>query len=170
MGVYGDGPISNPKDLGPGHQTRHRRRQARRAGAGGRAHSTAMISFSSFRRIVVWWFRVFVVSCAGCRGLGHVNRSAADASATLRTASDCSPRHYCYSCHGTGRSGRRGAADSRSRQRRSADSLRPQTDRRQACRRTRAKVIADQDLVDINAYLRSIPASPSAKSIALLQQ
>ena len=33
-----------------------------------------------------------------------------------------------------------------------------------------SKVISDQDLIDIHAYLRSIPPSPAAKTLPLLQQ
>ena len=42
MGVYGEGPISNPKDLGPAITRAHRRRQARRTGARRRADAAAV--------------------------------------------------------------------------------------------------------------------------------
>ena len=42
MGVYAEGPITDPKDLGPALAPRHRCGQEGRAGAGGRRHAGAL--------------------------------------------------------------------------------------------------------------------------------
>ena len=42
MGVYGEGPIANPNDLGPAHQARARSGEARRAGADRRRHAAPL--------------------------------------------------------------------------------------------------------------------------------
>jgi len=68
--------------------------------------------------------------------------------------------YYCYSCHGT--EGQGGAADPLIRDVRkpTGGNMPPYT----------SKVISDQDLIEIHAYLRSIPPSPAAKTLPLLQQ
>ncbi len=45
MGAHGEGPITDPKDLGPALHPRHRRGQGRRAGRGRRRHRSALRSF-----------------------------------------------------------------------------------------------------------------------------
>ena len=127
-----------------------------------------MISFAWFRMIVVSWFGVFVVSCAVVAGLG-TSAAAQPSVGNAENGKRLFMAYYCYSCHGTeGQGGAgpkilaRATADPLIRYVRkpTGGNMPPYT----------CKVIADQDLVDINAYLRSIPASPSAKSIALLQE
>ena len=78
--------------------------------------------------------------------------------------------YYCYACHGTvGQGGRDGARIAPNPPalstieryvRRPTGQMPPYT----------AKVISDQELADIYAYLRSIPATPSAKTIPLLNR
>lgn len=76
--------------------------------------------------------------------------------------------YYCYACHGTeGQGGAgprliaRATADPLIRYVRKPSGVMPAYT---------SKVISEQDLVDIHAYLKSISPSPSAKSIPLLQQ
>jgi ubiquinol-cytochrome c reductase cytochrome c subunit len=76
--------------------------------------------------------------------------------------------YYCYACHGTeGQGGAgprliaRATADPLIRYVRKPSGVMPAYT---------SKVISEQDLVDIHAYLKSIPPSPPAKSISLLQQ
>ena len=78
--------------------------------------------------------------------------------------------YYCYACHGTaGQGGRDGArvapnplplASLMRYVRKPSGQMPPYT----------SKVISDQELTDIHAFLRSIPSSPSAKTIPLLNQ
>ena len=78
--------------------------------------------------------------------------------------------YYCYACHGTvgqgGRDGVRIAPNPPSLAtitryvRKPSGQMPPYT----------SKVLADQDLADIYAFLRTIPPSPSAKNIPLLNQ
>ena len=49
MGVYGEGPIENPKDLGTGAATGARRREEGRARVGGRRHAAALRAGGSRR-------------------------------------------------------------------------------------------------------------------------
>ncbi len=78
--------------------------------------------------------------------------------------------YYCYACHGTvGQGGSAGAriaprpiayAALLRYVRKPAGGMPPYT----------SKVIADQELADIYAFLRSLPPTPSAQSIPLLNQ
>jgi len=76
--------------------------------------------------------------------------------------------YYCYSCHGTEGQGGAVRGSSRARppimirdvRKPTGGNMPPYT----------SKVISDQDLIDIHAYLRSIPPSPAAKTLPLLQQ
>jgi ubiquinol-cytochrome c reductase cytochrome c subunit len=78
--------------------------------------------------------------------------------------------YYCYACHGTvGQGGRDGAriapnppsiATITRYVRKPTGQMPPYT----------SKVLSDQDIADIYAYLKTIPASPPAKSIPLLNQ
>jgi mono/diheme cytochrome c family protein len=78
--------------------------------------------------------------------------------------------YYCYACHGTvGQGGRDGAriapnppalATITRYVRKPTGQMPPYT----------SKVISDQELADIYAFLTTIPPSPSAKSIPLLNQ
>jgi mono/diheme cytochrome c family protein len=127
-----------------------------------------MISFSWLRVIGVSCFRVFVVSCPLVAGFG-ASAAAQPSAGNAGNGKRLFMSYYCYSCHGTeGQGGAgpkilaRASADPLIRYVRkpSGSNMPPYT----------SKVISDQDLVDINAYLQSIPASPSAKTIPLLQQ
>lgn len=78
--------------------------------------------------------------------------------------------YYCYACHGTvGQGGRDGAriapnppalATIRTYVRKPTGNMPPYS----------AKVVSDQELADIYAFLKSIPPSPAAKDIPLLNQ
>jgi ubiquinol-cytochrome c reductase cytochrome c subunit len=78
--------------------------------------------------------------------------------------------YYCYACHGTvGQGGRDGARIAPNPPalativryvRRPTGQMPPYT----------SKVISDQELADIYAFLKSIPGTPSAKSIPLLNR
>ncbi len=77
---------------------------------------------------------------------------------------------FCYACHGTmGQGGRDGARIAPNPPalatiiryvRKPAGQMPPYT----------SKVISDQELADIYTYLRSIPPSPAARTIPLLNQ
>jgi mono/diheme cytochrome c family protein len=76
--------------------------------------------------------------------------------------------YACYACHGTeGQGGAgprliaRATADSLIRYVRKPGGVMPAYT---------SRVISEQDLIDIHAYLKSIPPSPPAKDIPLLQQ
>jgi ubiquinol-cytochrome c reductase cytochrome c subunit len=76
--------------------------------------------------------------------------------------------YSCYACHGTDGQGgagphliARATADPLIRYVRKPSGVMPAYT---------SKVISEQDLRDIHAYLKSIPPSPPAKSIPLLQQ
>jgi mono/diheme cytochrome c family protein len=76
--------------------------------------------------------------------------------------------NYCYSCHGTRGDGGAGprivvsaSLEAFVRFVRKPSGTMPAYT---------SKSIADQDLRDIHAYLRSIPASPPAKTIPMLQR
>ena len=78
--------------------------------------------------------------------------------------------YYCYACHGT--QGQGGAAGARIAPRPIAFAafqkyLRQPTGQMPPYGRA---VVSDQDLADLYAFLRSIPASQSSKSIPLLNQ
>ena len=74
--------------------------------------------------------------------------------------------YYCYACHGTEG---QGGAGPRLIARATADSLiRYVRKPSGGMPAYTSQVISEQDLRDINAYLRSIPPSRPAKSIALL--
>jgi mono/diheme cytochrome c family protein len=78
--------------------------------------------------------------------------------------------YYCFACHGTvGQGGRDGARLAPNPPafstivryvRRPSGQMPPYTN----------KVISDQELADIYAFLKSIPATPSAKTIPLLNR
>jgi mono/diheme cytochrome c family protein len=78
--------------------------------------------------------------------------------------------YYCYACHGTvGQGGSAGAriaprpiafAAFLRYVRKPSGGMPPYT----------SKVISEQELTDIYAFLRSVPAPPAAQSIALLNQ
>jgi ubiquinol-cytochrome c reductase cytochrome c subunit len=78
--------------------------------------------------------------------------------------------YYCYACHGTvGQGGRDGARIAPSPPalatitryvRKPSGQMPPYT----------SKVISDQELADIYAFLKTIPAPPPAKSIPLLNE
>jgi mono/diheme cytochrome c family protein len=113
------------------------------------------------------WFRVFVVSCSLVGASAAFAFQPAGGNAT--NGKRLFMTYYCYACHGTEG---QGGAGPRLLARATADPLiryvrkptggnmPPYT----------SKVIPDQDLIDIHAYLRSIPPSPPAKTIPMLQQ
>jgi mono/diheme cytochrome c family protein len=79
-------------------------------------------------------------------------------------------RYFCYSCHGTDGQGGAGA-------RLKAPDLPPFAAFRRYVREPagrmpayRSRALSDAQLVDIYAYLKSIPAPPPAKDIPLLNQ
>jgi len=99
------------------------------------------------------------------------NTSAADAPAgNVENGKKLYIAYYCYACHGTvGQGGRDGAriapnppplATIRNYVRKPTGNMPPYT----------PKVVSDQELADIYAFLKSIPPSPAAKDIPLLSQ
>ena len=106
-------------------------------------------------------FVVASVLAAGARG--------AEPSASAERGRQLFMSNYCYSCHGT--QGHGGAGP------RLVVGPSPEALIRYARKPTggnmpayTSKSISDQDLRDIHAYLRSIPPSPSAKAIPMLQR
>ena len=103
---------------------------------------------------------------AAAQNAGPTDASAgnADSGKTLYTA------YYCYACHGTvGQGGRDGAriapnppslARIRTYVRKPTGNMPPYS----------AKVVTDQELADIYAYLKTIPSPPPVKDIPLLGQ
>ncbi|MGH8149274.1 MAG: c-type cytochrome [Steroidobacteraceae bacterium] len=95
---------------------------------------------------------------------------AAAAAAKVASGRRLFTRYSCYSCHGSDGQGGIGA-------RLKAPDLPPFGAFRSYLRKPagrmppyRSSAISDAQLADIYAYLQSIPAPPSAKSIALLNQ
>jgi mono/diheme cytochrome c family protein len=96
-------------------------------------------------------------------------RAALQQTANAETGKRLFMTYYCYSCHGTEG---QGGAGPRLIARATPDSLiryvrKPTSGNMPAYT---SKQISDEDLQDIHAYLRSIPPSPPAKTIVLLQQ
>jgi ubiquinol-cytochrome c reductase cytochrome c subunit len=111
------------------------------------------------------WFRVFVVAFVLAGRFG-VEAGQAPRSATAENGKRLFMSYYCYACHGTeGQGGvgprlvARATPDSLIRYVRKPSGIMPAYT---------SKVISEQDLRDIHAYLRSVPASPPARNIPIL--
>lgn len=99
-----------------------------------------------------------------------LTQAPAAAAAKVASGRRLFMRYSCYSCHGSDGQGGVGA-------RLKAPDLPPFGAFRRYLRKPtgrmppyRSSAISDAQLADIYAYLQSIPAPPSAKSIALLNQ
>jgi mono/diheme cytochrome c family protein len=110
-------------------------------------------------------FRVFVVAFVLMPQPAHPSQSIAPPNAG--NGKRLFMTHFCYSCHGTeGQGGAgprlvaRATPDSLVRYVRKPSGVMPAYT---------SKSISERDLIDIHAYLRSIPPPRSAASIALLQ-
>ena len=122
--------------------------------------------------------RVFVVLTIGAAGAGAQTPAAPAQTASPGTAPAGNAEHgkraymdyYCYACHGTvGQGGRDGAriapnppalATITRYVRKPSGQMPPYT----------SKVLSDQDIADIYAFLRTIPPPLPVKSIPLLNQ
>ena len=110
-----------------------------------------------------------VIALASASVVAQSAQSAAP-SGNAENGKKAFTNYYCYACHGTvgqgGRDGVRIAPNPPSLAtiaryvRKPSGQMPPYT----------SKVLSDQEIADIYAFLRTIPASPSAKSIPLLNQ
>ena len=99
-GMYGEGPISDPEDLGPAIQARHRGGEARRAGADRRGHAAAL------RRMEMKRFYPMVLAAAGLL----LGAYPASAQGNAENGKKFFVKNGCYQCHGyAGQGGSAGA-------------------------------------------------------------
>jgi mono/diheme cytochrome c family protein len=112
------------------------------------------------------WLRAFVAACV-FSAAASAQALQPDATANAENGKRLFMTYFCYACHGTEGQGGAGprlvaaaAPDALIRyvRRPTGGGMPPYT----------SKSIADQQLRDIHAYLRSVPRSPSAKSIPIL--
>jgi mono/diheme cytochrome c family protein len=123
--------------------------------------SRTVVMVSGFSRTVVI---VFALAASGLAAQTPVPEGNGENGKRLFAA------YYCYACHGT--MGQGGSAGARIAPRPIAFAafqkyLRQPTGQMPPYR---PSVVSDRELADIYAFLRSIPASASAKSIPLLNQ